>query len=118
MEVLVFAWLMIWLALCIAAGFYAKGKGRSGAGIFFLSFLLSPLVGFVAALVMRPNEKNIAAAQGKRCCPECAEYIQPDAKICRFCQHKFPELTEVEQLKGSGFAPGPACTKCGSVNTF
>jgi predicted RNA-binding Zn-ribbon protein involved in translation (DUF1610 family) len=116
MEVAVFA--IIWLALCFAVGFYAEHKGRSGVGLFFLSFLLSPLVGFIAALVMSPDEKKVAAAQGKKRCPQCAEYVQPEAKICRFCQYKFPELTELEQLKASGITAGPACPKCGSVSTF
>ena len=107
-----------WVVLCGAVGKYAENKGRNGIGIFFLSFLLSPLVGFVVALAMSPNEKKVAAAQGKKRCPQCAEYIQPDAKICRFCQHKFTEATELEQLKASGIAEGPACPKCGSVNTF
>lgn len=107
-----------WFVLCGAVGKYAENKGRNGIGIFFLSFLLSPLVGFVVALAMSPNEKKVAAAQGKKRCPQCAEYIQPDAKICRFCQYKFPELAELEQLKAAGIAAGPACPKCGSVNTF
>jgi transposase-like protein len=107
-----------WFVLCGAVGKYAENKGRNGIGIFFLSFFLSPLVGFVVALAMSPNEKKVAAAQGKKRCPQCAEYIQPDAKICRFCQYKFPELTEVEQLKAAGIAAGTACPKCGSVNTF
>jgi hypothetical protein len=98
---------MIWLALCFAIGFYAEHKGRSGVGFFFLSFLLSPLVGFIAALVMSPDEKKVAAAQGKERCPQCAECVQPEAKI--ICQFKFTELTELEQLKASGVTAGPAC---------
>ncbi len=35
---------IVWLILCFAVGFYAEHKGRSGVGLFFLSFLLSPLV--------------------------------------------------------------------------
>jgi DNA-directed RNA polymerase subunit M/transcription elongation factor TFIIS len=107
-----------WFVLCGAVGKYAENKGRNGIGIFFLSFFLSPLVGFVVALAMSPDEKKVAAAQGKKRCPECAEYIQPDAKVCRFCQYKFPEPTESEQLKALGIEPGPACPKCGSISTF
>jgi transposase-like protein len=112
MEVLV---IVVWLALCIAVGFYAESKGRSGVGIFFLSLFLSPLVGLVAALAMRPDEKKVATAQGKKRCPECAEFVQPEAKICRFCQHKF---TEAEDLAAAGIPAGPPCPKCGSINTF
>jgi hypothetical protein len=28
---------IVWLALCAAVGFYAEGKGRCGVGIFLLS---------------------------------------------------------------------------------
>jgi hypothetical protein len=112
MEVLI---IVVWLALCIAVGFYAESKGRSGVGIFFLSLFLSPLVGLVAALAMRPNEKKVATAQGKKRCPECAEFVQPEARICRFCQHKF---TEAEDLAAAGTPAGPPCPKCGSINTF
>jgi hypothetical protein len=115
-EVLIIV--IIWLVLCGTVGAYAGNKGRSGVGAFFLSLLLTPLVGFVIVLAMRPNE----AAQGKKCCPECSEFVQPNAKICRFCQHRFTEAdrlaTEVEQLAAKGIPAGPPCPKCGSVNTF
>jgi hypothetical protein len=101
-----------WFVLCGAVGKYAENKGRNGIGIFFLSFFLSPLVGFVVALAMSPNEKNVAAAQGKKRCPECAEFVQPDAKICRFCQHKF---TEAEQLAATRISTGPPCPICGKA---
>lgn len=120
MEVLVF--IIVWLVLSGAVAVYAENKGRSGAGVFFLALFLSPLVGLVVALAMRPNEKKVAAAQGKKRCPECAEFVQPDAKICRFCQHKFTEAehksTEAEQLAAAGMSAGPPCPKCGSISTF
>jgi hypothetical protein len=104
-----------WFVLCGAVGKYAENKGRNGIGIFFLSLFLSPLVGFVVALAMSPDEKRVATAQGKKRCPECAEFVQPEAKICRFCQHKF---TEAEQLAAAGTSAGPPCPKCGSISTF
>ena len=43
---------IFWLFFCILVGVYAHKKGRFGTGYFFLSFMLSPLIGFlIAALV-------------------------------------------------------------------
>jgi hypothetical protein len=77
-EVLIIV--IIWLVLCGAVGAYAGNKGRSGVGALFLSLLLTPLVGFVVVLAMRPNE----AAQGKKCCPECSEFVQPTPRYAGF----------------------------------
>ena len=88
MEVLIF---IGWLGLCGAAAYIAGNKGRSGLGIFFLSFFLSPLVGIIVALGMRADETKVAIRQGKKKCPNCAEFVQPDAKTCRFCQYDFVE---------------------------
>jgi Uncharacterised protein family UPF0547 len=90
MEILI---LMFWLALCAVAAYIASNKGRSGVGIFLLSVFLSPLVGVIVALAMSPN----LAAQGKKKCPSCAEFVQPDAKVCRFCQHSFVEEEAAER---------------------
>jgi hypothetical protein len=86
---------VIWLALCGVAAYIAGGKGRSEVGIFFLSFFMSPLVGIIVALAISPN----LAAQGKKKCPSCAEFVQPDARVCRFCQHSFVEEEAAEQAR-------------------
>jgi hypothetical protein len=51
--------IVVWLALCFVAGAIAKNKGRSGAGFFWLSFFLSPLVGILAAAIASPNRPNV-----------------------------------------------------------
>ncbi|MEN9751646.1 MAG: hypothetical protein RLZZ600_693 [Actinomycetota bacterium] len=49
---------IVWLFLCFLIGMYARGKGRSGLGFFLLSVVLSPLIGFIIALIVAPIKKN------------------------------------------------------------
>jgi len=102
-----------WLVLCGAAAAYASNKGRSGVGIFFLSLFLSPLVGFVVAVVMEPHKQKVAEAKGMKKCPDCAEFVQADAKICRFCRHEFAQPEALAKT----LAPS-VCPKCNSSEVF
>lgn len=46
---------VIWLALAILCGVYAGKLNRSGFGYFLLACVLSPIVGFIALLVLGNN---------------------------------------------------------------
>lgn len=48
-----------WIVLSILAGVGARNKGRSFVGYFFLSLLLSPVIGLIAMAVAKPVEKEI-----------------------------------------------------------
>jgi hypothetical protein len=47
---------VLWIPLCFLVGRVGSQKGRSGVGFFFLSFFLSPLIGFLVAIC--PASKN------------------------------------------------------------
>lgn len=46
---------LIWLALSVLCGMYASKLNRSSIGYFLLSCFLSPIVGFIALLVLGNN---------------------------------------------------------------
>lgn len=31
-------------------------------------------------------------------CPQCAEMVKPDAKVCRFCGHQFPQVSALPKM--------------------
>jgi len=95
MEILLL--LIAGFSLMVAA--FADSKGRSGVKAFFLSFLLSPLVGFIVVAVLQ-NKKEIAKAEATaaaaakakademKSCPKCGEDIRKAAVVCRFCRNE------------------------------
>ncbi len=80
---------IVWIMLAVLVGAYANNKGRSGIGLFFASLIFSPIIGFIIAFILSPNEKKIEAsslASGEiKKCPMCAELVRNEASICKHC---------------------------------
>lgn len=103
-------WFIVWLCLSIAIGVAASNKGRSGAGFFLLSLLLSPLVGGVFVLAcanLKTQPAALAAdevptAQTHVRCPDCRELVRMDARKCKHCSAPLvPQSAAIEPAPGS-----------------
>lgn len=89
---------ILWIGLCIIAGAIAANKGRSGVGFFFLAVVLSPIIGIAAALVARKDAQYDLNLGTHKQCPQCAEHVKSEARMCRFCRFSFVEaMAQLEQ---------------------
>jgi hypothetical protein len=52
----------------------------------------------------KPTAAQIAMA-GLKTCPDCAEQVKAEARVCRFCRHEFPEnqSSVLQEYKGIPF---------------
>jgi len=104
----------LWFAFSMLAGWIAEQKGRSGVGFFFLSIILTPLIGLIAAAVISKNEAalaDVALRDGKmRRCPACAELVLIEAIKCKHCGSPLPALREETGSRG-GYNAGRAMAK-------
>lgn len=94
---------IIWLVLAILVGVFATNRGHSGIVFFLIAAVLSPLIGFIIVLVMKPNTQeieswSIESGELKKC-PDCAELVKSEAKICKHCGNELPSSKQIFKIK-------------------
>jgi hypothetical protein len=93
MELFIF-----WLIFAAVVGVIASSRGRSGFGWFLISVLISPLLG-VLLVALLPSLKPAPGAPTPEThvkCPDCAELVLKEARVCKHCGCRLTPYTEIE----------------------
>lgn len=80
-----------WIAFSIFAAILAARFKRSAFGYLLLSIVISPLLCLLLLVILGPVKAEAAlpvAAEALIKCPDCAEDIKPDAKVCKHCGYR------------------------------
>ncbi|PZU23807.1 MAG: hypothetical protein DI589_05930 [Shinella sp.] len=94
---------LLWLICGIVTAIIAANKGRSGIGWLIIGFILG-IFGIIliacmpslkpqtVTLISADTSPTLVAASKK--CPDCAEIILVDAKVCKHCGFRFSPVAE------------------------
>ena len=83
--------IVFWLLFALVVAIIASNRGRSGFLWFLLSVVISPLLALILVLVL-PNHAygvQVPSQDTHKKCPDCAELVLQEAKVCKHCGAKF-----------------------------
>lgn len=91
-------YVLVWIATALIGGVITQEKGRGFAIGCFLGLLLSVIGVLIAACLSRENKAaatapvvptTSASPRKMKICPDCAETVLADARICKHCRYVF-----------------------------
>jgi len=87
----------LYIGGCLALGFLAHSWGRTGVLWFVGGLLVSPILAGILLLLVGESDSQNATATGfsfssySKRCPDCAESVQVQARVCKHCEHEWEE---------------------------
>jgi len=76
---------IFWFLFSALCGVMASKAGRSGFGYFILACLISPIICFLLLAILGKVKEEGPSPETHIRCPDCAEYILKEAKVCKHC---------------------------------
>jgi hypothetical protein len=89
-------YVIYWLLFGMVAAIIANSKGRSGCGWFLLGMLLGPFSLVVVALSSKKVGQEVPSPKTHLVCPDCAELVKKEARICKHCGCRLAPQEEVQ----------------------
>ena len=98
---------VFWFGFAIAVGVWASNRGRFGFGWFILAVIISPLLAAIFLAVTKNKaeplvviaQQHTPSEQTHVRCPQCAEFVLPEALKCKHCGAELTPDTGFEQRK-------------------
>ncbi|MDO8587373.1 MAG: zinc ribbon domain-containing protein [Armatimonadota bacterium] len=90
------------------SGYVADRKGYSNGGWAACGFFFG-ILGLIAAAGL-PRITGTADYMAKKC-PDCGEPIRIEARVCRFCGHKYDESQVINELGLALDSEDDACVR-------
>jgi hypothetical protein len=86
--------ILTWLVFAVIVAVAANSRGRNPLGWLVLACIISPLLAAIV-LVVLPSRGEAHSWMDKhegrvRSCPHCAEFIKPQAVVCKHCGRDVP----------------------------
>lgn len=86
-----------WIAVSVAVGMMADRKGRSFELFINISLVLSPLVGLLALLLVKPTHQAMVESGRLLPCRYCGEMISRGASLCSHCGETLPRRLRTDR---------------------
>ncbi len=95
-----------WILFAGVVATLASSRGRSAAGWFLLALVISPLIAGLFLLASRNLSSKVTAPSPATHvkCPDCAELVLKEAKVCRHCGCRLVPQIEAVSDKGGAWS--------------